>query len=175
MVGEEKHALRGWDCVPTRPTHLSAASFPNLSHTTLEYRSQSDRVAISSERHAGLLKNVMTNQLSRKSRTVQLFSLPIRLLLILFLWSTWVHAQELLFDSNLSSQDINTVPPLSQDNTIRGPLWQYGAYLDLGYTLDFNFPDNHRWRSKPTTPRVNDLALNMALGYVQKKASVRPR
>ncbi|UCE63991.1 MAG: outer membrane beta-barrel protein [Nitrospirota bacterium] len=47
-------------------------------------------------------------------------------------------------------------------------LWEFGGYVDLGYTLDFNFPDNHQWRSKPTTPRVNELSLNIAQAYLRK-------
>ena len=46
--------------------------------------------------------------------------------------------------------------------------WEFGSYLDLGYTLDFNFPDNHQWRSKPTTPRVNEFSLNIAHAYLRK-------
>ncbi|HSA86530.1 MAG TPA: outer membrane beta-barrel protein [Nitrospira sp.] len=47
-------------------------------------------------------------------------------------------------------------------------LWRYGAYLDLSYAVNFNFPENHRWRSKLTTQRVNELTPNMVLGYVWK-------
>ena len=50
--------------------------------------------------------------------------------------------------------------------------WEFGVYVDLGYTLDFNFPDNHRWRSKNTTPRVNELDLNIAQAYLRKP--IRP-
>lgn len=50
-------------------------------------------------------------------------------------------------------------------------LWRYGAYLDLSYAIDFNFPENHLWRSKVTTQRVNKLNLNMALAYVRKDAN----
>ena len=46
--------------------------------------------------------------------------------------------------------------------------WHYGAYLDGSYPLNFNFPENHKWRSKITTPRTNEFAPNMALGYVRK-------
>ena len=53
--------------------------------------------------------------------------------------------------------------------------WHYGAYLDLSYSLDFNFPENHRWRSKATTQRVNELAPNMILGYVRKDADEMSR
>lgn len=47
--------------------------------------------------------------------------------------------------------------------------------MDLGYALDLNFPENHRWRSKSTTPRVNELAPNMAMGYLKKDATERAR
>ena len=53
--------------------------------------------------------------------------------------------------------------------------WHYGAYLDLSYPLDFNFPENHLWRSKVTTQRVNELAPNMAMGYVRKDADESSR
>lgn len=49
--------------------------------------------------------------------------------------------------------------------------WHYGGYLDLSYAADFNFPANHRWRSKTTTPRVDELAPNMALTYLRKDLS----
>jgi hypothetical protein len=54
-------------------------------------------------------------------------------------------------------------------------LWQYGAYLDVSYGLDFNFPENHQFRSRGTTPRTNELAPNMALGYVRKLATAESR
>lgn len=47
--------------------------------------------------------------------------------------------------------------------------WRYGGFVDLSYAVNFNFPENHLWRSKTTTPRVNELAPNMALGYARKK------
>jgi len=40
-------------------------------------------------------------------------------------------------------------------------LWELGAFIDAAYPLDFNFPPNHRFRSRSTTPRVNELNLNM--------------
>ena len=54
-------------------------------------------------------------------------------------------------------------------------LWQYGAYLDVNYGLNFNFPENHQFRSRGTTPRTNKLAPNMALGYVRKLATAESR
>lgn len=46
--------------------------------------------------------------------------------------------------------------------------WHYGAYLDLSYIVNFNFPENHRWRNRSTAKRHNELAPNMALAYVRK-------
>src|SRR5688500_6110038 len=54
-------------------------------------------------------------------------------------------------------------------------LWHYGAYLDVSYGLNFNFPENHQFRSRGTTPRTNELAPNMALGYVRKLATAESR
>jgi putative OmpL-like beta-barrel porin-2 len=51
----------------------------------------------------------------------------------------------------------------------------YGAYVDLGYIVNFNFPENHRWRSRTTAARHNELAPNMALGYVRKDATPQSR
>jgi hypothetical protein len=48
-------------------------------------------------------------------------------------------------------------------------LWQYGASVDVSYGLNFNFPENHRFRSKETTPRTNEFAPNMAFTYVSKE------
>ncbi|GKS60264.1 hypothetical protein YTPLAS18_37910 [Nitrospira sp.] len=47
--------------------------------------------------------------------------------------------------------------------------WYYGAYFDLSYPLNLNFPENHLWRNRSTVPRTNELAPDMALAYVQKK------
>jgi hypothetical protein len=50
-------------------------------------------------------------------------------------------------------------------------LWHYGGFVDLGYSLNFNFPANHQWRNRSTTPRVNELDLNMGAAYVRKDAT----
>lgn len=49
--------------------------------------------------------------------------------------------------------------------------WHYGGSIDVSYAVDFNFPENNLWRSKATTPGVNEPALNMAVGYVRKNPS----
>src|SRR5256886_12628972 len=46
--------------------------------------------------------------------------------------------------------------------------WHYGGFVDLGYSLDFNFPQNHLFRNRSTTPRVNELDMNMAGGLLKE-------
>ena len=53
--------------------------------------------------------------------------------------------------------------------------WHYGAYLDMSYPLNFNFPENHLWRSRTTVPRHNEFAPNMALAYVRKDVTTDSR
>lgn len=53
--------------------------------------------------------------------------------------------------------------------------WHYGAYLDVGYTANFNFPDNDLWRSRTTASRHNQPAPNMVLAYVRKDVSEASR
>jgi hypothetical protein len=55
------------------------------------------------------------------------------------------------------------------------PAWHYGGFADLGYLLDFNHPANHLFRNRGTTPRVDELDLNMAAIYLTKDASDKSR
>ena len=66
--------------------------------------------------------------------------------------------------ANLTLANLNPDPP-------KESLWSFGGYLDLGYLLDFNFPDNNTWRNKTTTIRVNELAPNLGLGYLRKTSA----
>ena len=54
-------------------------------------------------------------------------------------------------------------------------VWQYGGFADMGYSHNFNHPDNHQWRSKETTPRTNELAPNMGLVYLRKDPAEHSR
>lgn len=63
------------------------------------------------------------------------------------------------------------VPPGSKETGD----WHYGGFVDLAYMLDFNYPQNHLWRGRTTTPRVNELDLNWAGVYARKDASERSR
>ncbi len=66
-------------------------------------------------------------------------------------------------------------PAWSEDGAVPRSDWHYGGFVDASYAIDPNFPENHRWRSKGTTPRVNELAPNMVLGYVRKDATPQSR
>jgi hypothetical protein len=55
------------------------------------------------------------------------------------------------------------------------PEWDYGGFIDLGYSLDFNFPSNHLFRDRGTTPRVDELDLNMGAAYLRKDAAETSR
>ena len=49
--------------------------------------------------------------------------------------------------------------------------WQYGAFVDLAYPLDFNHPANHLFRSRGTAFRTDSVWLNMTGVYARKKPS----
>jgi hypothetical protein len=51
------------------------------------------------------------------------------------------------------------------------PDWHIGGFVDSVYIVDFNFPDNHDFRSRTTARKVNQYALNMAQAYVRKDIS----
>ncbi len=53
--------------------------------------------------------------------------------------------------------------------------WEVGGFVDAAYLLNFNFPPNHLFLSRSTTPRVNELALNMAGLSFTKDANVSSR
>lgn len=54
-------------------------------------------------------------------------------------------------------------------------LFHYGGFVDLGYLVDFNFPENHLFRDRSTTPMVNEFNLNMLAGYIRKDATESSR
>ena len=55
------------------------------------------------------------------------------------------------------------------------PAWQFGAFLDVGYLLDFNHPENRVFRSRGTTWHVDRPQINMAAAYARKSASESSR
>ncbi len=67
----------------------------------------------------------------------------------------------------------NPGPDKKRDLKAKG--WQSGAYLDLGYGLNFNHPENGLWRSKGTTFEVDDPRVNMAMVYLRKETTPQSR
>jgi hypothetical protein len=63
--------------------------------------------------------------------------------------------------TNVPTQAEN--PQLSQ--------WHFGGFVDLGYSLNFNFPENGRFRNRATTPRGNEFVLNMGGISMSKDAT----
>ena len=53
--------------------------------------------------------------------------------------------------------------------------WQYGGFVDGAYLGDTNSPSNHLFRTRGTTPRVDELNVNMAAAYARKKPSESSR
>jgi hypothetical protein len=49
--------------------------------------------------------------------------------------------------------------------------WQYGGFIDVAGLYASQSPPNHLFRNRGTTPRVNEIDLNMAAAYVRKSAS----
>lgn len=74
-----------------------------------------------------------------------------------------------------NAQDQEPKHSASEEAQQPGPEWHYGGFVDLGYSLDFNFPENHLFRNRGTTPRVNELDLNMAGAYIRKDATAQSR
>lgn len=49
------------------------------------------------------------------------------------------------------------------------------ALLDLSYALNTNFPENHTFRSKQTTPQTNEVAPNLGLVSLRREATAESR
>ena len=54
-------------------------------------------------------------------------------------------------------------------------LWQYGAFVDGAYLLDFNHPANALFRSRGTTYKVDKPLVNVAAAYLHKNTSESSR
>ncbi len=102
---------------------------------------------------------------------------------ILFFWWMWgtsVAAEHPLTHGPYAGpgDDIVDFGVQEESNVNRGAGktdWRCGGFVDLGYSLDFNFPANHLFRNRSTTPRVNELDLNMGGAYVRKDATEQSR
>jgi hypothetical protein len=79
--------------------------------------------------------------------------------------------KQVAIDANFNGQE---APPQSTPALpARG--WQYSAFLDAAYLLDFNHPGNDLFRSRGTTYKVDEPLINMTAGYVQKDTSESSR
>jgi len=85
-----------------------------------------------------------------------------------------LHIVLLGFFSEAVAQTPLEKPP-AEPSRIEWSNWHYSAYLDLAYLLDFNFPENHRWRSRTTSNRFNEFAPNMGFVNVRKDATAESR
>ena len=100
-----------------------------------------------------------------------------RIFWLLVAWAMFapVHVCEAQDLSHGSEEDKTPVSSSSSPPESVTREWHYGAYVDLSYILNFNFPENHLWRSRSTASRHNELAPNMALAYVRKDATEASR
>ena len=95
---------------------------------------------------------------------------------IIFLWvlACWIlWAQPVCAEGveSLTRETTQAEEDLTADRAGPADNWHYGAYLDVGYIANFNFPDNDLWRSRSTASRHNQVAPNMVLAYVRKDAT----
>lgn len=89
--------------------------------------------------------------------------------------ATPVFGQEFAGPSGEVESRISLPPEIANPTNTQQPPWHYGGFVDLGYLLDFNFPENHLFRNRGTTPRVNELDINMAGAYIRKDVSEQSR
>jgi len=66
-------------------------------------------------------------------------------------------------------------PPAQEPAKAAPTPWQYGAFLDFGYLLDFNHPANELFRSRGTAYKVDVPIVNMAVAYFRKTPSESSR
>lgn len=59
--------------------------------------------------------------------------------------------------------------------TVPDPAWQYGAFIDAAYLLDFNHPANGLFRSRGTAYKMDEPLINMTGAYLQKSTSESSR
>lgn len=81
----------------------------------------------------------------------------------------------LMGQSGNPAETAQDAPPPQSQTQPATPQWQYGGFIDLGYSLDFNHPVNGVFRSRGTTSHVDELDLNMTGVYFKKKVSERSR
>src|SRR6266849_6510861 len=95
-----------------------------------------------------------------------------------FWWMTALLATVSADEPASDNANIETTE-LAQEPDAAGPpskaKWQYNAFVDAGYLLDFNHPANRLFRNRSTAFKVDELDLNMAGAGVKKLASENSR
>jgi hypothetical protein len=79
--------------------------------------------------------------------------------------------KQVAIDINFDAQE---APPQSTP-VLPARGWQYGAFVDAAYLLDFNHPANDFFRSRGTTYKVDEPLINATAAYLQKNASESSR
>ncbi len=100
------------------------------------------------------------------------------LTLLLLSWTAPGSAQKAAQGNTQETKPDPIAAKAPSDEPVNKPLtppWQYGGVVDLGYLLDFNHPANHLFRNRGTTPRVDELDLNMAAVYLRKDVAAESR
>ena len=59
-------------------------------------------------------------------------------------------------------------PARAQQAVPSAPEWQYGGFVDVADLADPDTPSNHLFRNRGTTPRVNEVDVNMAGAYLKR-------
>jgi hypothetical protein len=88
---------------------------------------------------------------------------------------SWLLLFPLIMPTAPSAADTPTSESSAASSQNEWANWHYSAYVDLAYLLDFNFPENHRWRSRTTSSRFNEFAPNMGFINVRKDATTDSR
>jgi hypothetical protein len=73
-------------------------------------------------------------------------------------------------ENSHSPADHNSAGSTKADdhNPTSATLWEYGAFLDAAYLLDFNHPENQLFRSRGTAYKLDEPLINMAGAYIRK-------
>jgi len=87
----------------------------------------------------------------------------------------WMAAASVAAQEPIGGTSSEAPPANSGETKTETSPWHYGAYLDLSYDVNFNFPSNHLWRSRTTAQHTNELDPNMGLVYVRKDATGESR
>jgi hypothetical protein len=103
-------------------------------------------------------------------------AVAILVLLVVLVLLLGAHVSRAQDSSNVGSGTLSygtaaaqgTDPPLQVE-------WHTGAIVDVGYLGNVNDPANHLFRTRGTTPRVNELDLNMAAVYARKTPTTDSR